>query len=216
MDVSLEEALADMLEDLRGSIHTALPARVLAYNVATQTVDAKPTVRHEGVALPAIPNVPVAFPRGGGGYLSFPLAPGDFVFLICSEVSLDQWRSKAGAETAPGDPRLHSLTGAVAFPCLYPTSRALADAHATQVRLGMDGGKSVAVGQTTVSLGSPTATDFVALASKVDLLFTLLDGVFRVGWVPVPLDGGAALKAAYLAAFAAPPASVASLVVKSQ
>lgn len=216
MDLSLEEALADVFDDLKGEIHTALPARVERYNLASQTIDAKPTVRHEGASLPVIPNVPVAFPRGGEGYLTFPIAPGDFVFLVCSEVSLDQWRAKAGAETEPGDPRLHSLTGAVAFPCLYPSSRALADAHATAVRLGVDGGKSVAVTATGVALGSPTATDAVALASKVDEFILKIYTLFTTGWVVTPADGGAALKAAFVAAFPTPPFTAGSVVVKSE
>ncbi len=56
--------------------------------------------------------------------------------------------------------------------------------------------------------------DAVALSTKVDLLWTTLDTLFRTTWVPAPTDGGAALKAAYLAAFATPPASVASAKMK--
>jgi hypothetical protein len=59
-----------------------------------------------------------------------------------------------------------------------------------------------------------SAADSVALATKVDLLWSTLDTVMRTAWVVAPTDGGAALKAAYLAAFAAPPTSVASAKVK--
>lgn len=40
------------------------------------------------------------------------------------------------------------------------------------------------------------ATEALALAAKVDASFAALDGVIT-GWVPVPNDGGAALKTAY-------------------
>lgn len=56
--------------------------------------------------------------------------------------------------------------------------------------------------------------DAVALSTKVDLLWTTLDTLFRTTWVPAPTDGGAALKAAYINAFATPPATVASAKMK--
>lgn len=63
-----------------------------------------------------------------------------------------------------------------------------------------------------VKLGT-NPTDFAALASLVDQYITSLDSMFR-SWAPVAQDGGAALKAAFTAAFATPPASVASAQVK--
>jgi hypothetical protein len=45
-----------------------------------------------------------------------------------------------------------------------------------------------------IKLGSSNATDFVALSSLVNNDFTLLSAAFST-WAPVPLDGGAALKA---------------------
>lgn len=56
--------------------------------------------------------------------------------------------------------------------------------------------------------------DAAGKASAIDLLWTTLDTVFR-SWVPPPTpDSGAALKAAYMAAFPAPPSSVASAKLK--
>jgi hypothetical protein len=59
-----------------------------------------------------------------------------------------------------------------------------------------------------------SSVDAAGLASKIDLLWTTLDTVFRTAWTPVPTDGGAALKTAYLAAFATPPTTVASTKLK--
>lgn len=68
----------------------------------------------------------------------------------------------------------------------------------------------------TVVVGSqnPATTDFVALAAKVDDFISRIDGVLRTDWVVLAGDGGAALKTAYTAEFASPPASTASTYLK--
>jgi hypothetical protein len=45
-----------------------------------------------------------------------------------------------------------------------------------------------------------TGTDFTAMSIPTDLNFTLIDTIINA-WVPVPMDGGAALKTAWLAAW---------------
>lgn len=212
---TLESVLSEVLSQTLDQVHTALPGRVEKYDPSTQTADVKPMVRVGGQTLPVLPNVPIGFPRGGGGFLSFPVEKGDFVFLLFAESSIDRWRATA-ADSLPGDLARHSLTAAVALPCVYPTARRLADAHANNVVLGMDGGAQIHVSPTGLALGAESPSDFVALASKVDAFMAAFDTLFRTGWVPVPTDGGAALKAAFAAAFPAPPASVGSTVVKSE
>ena len=85
--------------------------------------------------------------------------------------------------------------------------------------IGFDGGAHINIKETgTVEIttgGLPTSVvGFVAMAPLVDLLWSTLWGVFSA-WVPAPNDGGAALKTAFLAAFATPPASVASTNLKA-
>jgi hypothetical protein len=82
-------------------------------------------------------------------------------------------------------------------------------------------GESVSVsGDTTfndtVTVGGAGA-GYVALAQKVDLLWTTLYTLFTSGWVipPAP-DAGAALKAAFVAAFPTPPQSVAAAKTKTE
>ena len=148
---TLAEALAEIFDSWMVDMHTALPGRVESYDPAAQTADVLPMVRRAreredgSVAtedLPVLPSVPVAFPRGGGYFLSLPIQKGDFVMLVFQEASIDQFRKK-GELTHPGDLRRHSLSAPVAYPGLYPTNGKLADAHASNVVLGKDGGSQI-------------------------------------------------------------------------
>lgn len=84
-----------------------------------------------------------------------------------------------------------------------------AEKDGVQARLKVGGPLEV------TSAGGPTADDFVAMAGKIDTIISTLDTMFRTGWVVVPTDGGAALKAAYLAAFSSAPGSTASSNLKA-
>ena len=69
----------------------------------------------------------------------------------------------------------------------------------------------------TVHLGRKSRIlSFVALALRVDGIFSVIDAVIRTLWVPVPGDGGLALKIAYIAAFPSAPSSTAANRVKAE
>ncbi len=220
----LEDVLAEVLDSRMAQVHTAIPCRVEKYYSDAQTVDCKPMVKQVGVdetgalfskSYPILPRVPVAHPRGGGFFVHFPIAKGDFVFVIFCEASIDQWRAKDGRETHPGDIRRHSLGNAVAYPGLYPTSAKLTSHNTTDMVIGEEGGLTINIEPGgKIRLGNETVDDLVALSSKVDSFISALDTLFRTTWVPVTMDGGAALKTAYTtSAFPSPPASVAATKV---
>ena len=73
--------------------------------------------------------------------------------------------------------------------------------------------QSLEVGAAAVAAGS--GSDFVAMATKVDTLWTTLYTLLTT-WTPVPTDGGAAFKTAAIAAFPTPPSSVASGNLKAE
>lgn len=151
-------------------LHVAMPAKVTSYDASAQTVDVIPCLNRHlpdgqggfvSEALPKLADIPVCFPRGGGFFCSFPIAPGDYVLLVFAERNIAMWRS-TGNQGDPGDVGTHTLDGAIAIPGVYPDANALSDASSTNLVLGKDGGKSVQVtpgGE--VILGSNTATDFL-------------------------------------------------------
>ena len=221
-DVTLEEVLLHAFRQQQMDVHTCFPARVESYDAPSQTCEVTPQIsRHledgqGGVvpeALPKLADVPVLFPRCGSFFMSFPLQAGDYVLVVCSQKNIGLWR-QSGSSGDPGDTGMHTLDGAVAIPGIYPDSKSLQNADATNMVLGSDTDPAgrIALLPSQVQLGG--GAQFVALANKVkanfDTLYNLLDGVFGAASTvianggPAPADlVYAALKAAIVAATAA-------------
>ena len=125
----IEESLRLALEAERAGIWTALPAIVVAANLAAQTVSAQPTIQGtitgpDGVArnvnLPLLVDVPIVWPRAGGFALTFPVAPGDEVLIVFASRCIDSWWQSGGIG-APAEVRMHDLSDG--FAILAPTSQ---------------------------------------------------------------------------------------------
>ncbi len=144
------EALDAVLRAGRRSLHTCFPAKVLAYDVAAQTVDVEPQIMRElqddeghleHEKLPVIYDVPIQWYRGGGCYIGVPLKVGDFVEIQCAEQSLLVWRDK-GDVSEPGISQAHGLNGCMARPGWFPDTRKLESVSATDLVIGKDDGSA--------------------------------------------------------------------------
>jgi hypothetical protein len=138
------EALDAVLRAGRRSLHTCFPARVLAYDVAAQTVDVEPQLMRElqddeGAlgyeTLPTLYDVPVQWPRSGDQAFALPIKPGDFVEVQCAEQSTLVWRDK-GEVSPPGISMPHGLNGCMARPGWYPDKLKLTNVSATDIVIG--------------------------------------------------------------------------------
>lgn len=176
--VTLAEVMRTALESDRGEVHTCLPGRVEKYDVATQTADIRPMVKRAVAdgdevtyeSLPVIPEVPVSFPRGGGFFISFPIAVGDSVLLVFSEASIAEWRT-TGQESEPADLRKHSWYP-FAIPCIAPDADALDDASATKLVIGKDGAVSqILVDGSSVQIGKGSGVA-AAMGPALDAMHT--------------------------------------------
>lgn len=207
--VSIAEVVNNLVEGRLDGLHTAMPAEVLAYHPLTQTVDVQPVCKAmhydadgEKVfeVLPPIVNVPVAFPRGGGYFVSVPLAKGDFVWLMFSEVSLSEWRT-TGQTSNPEDVTRHGLSYPVALPACWPDTAPLTDGAATETEmvLGKDDNDSqIRIGSTIIKVGRG-ASNFVALANIVN---AALSQIFTIFNGHVHHDSGAGVSTTLLTTFA--------------
>lgn len=222
--------MADVLEAFREAMqrnmHTAMPAVVVSYDASAKTANVKPacwqpvkvTGEHPSdeqgftyVELPTIPDVPVAFPSGGGFYVVFPLQPGDAVFLVFSETPMGEYLLNGVTGAKPLDTRRHSLGYPIAIPgAARPDSKAIADSS-TDLIVGKDGTNSqIKVSATDIQVGKG-ATDFVALASKV---LTELNSIRTQFNAHVHVETGASTNAPTVLMTA--PASVAATIAKAK
>jgi class 3 adenylate cyclase len=203
IDRSLEEVFARHAEKVKSDIRKCVPATVTAVHPDKQTVDVQVGVNQllfddlgNAVSMPApsYTDVPLGVLRGGGFFVWVPVAAGDTVLLVFSDLSCDSWRS--GDASAPVDPvwaGVHTHDSPFAIPMVAPDAKALTSpaADPSKIIIGKDGGTAqIRIGSSDIELGAP-ASDAVALASKLDLFIAAF-----VAWTPNPGDGGAALKTA--------------------
>jgi len=188
----LAEVLNAFIEDHLNEVHTAIPGKVQAFYPATAatpaTVDVVPQIQRPLVdsdgeitheELPVLPNLPIAYPRSGKWFMHWPLAAGDFVWVMFSEYCMDQWRSK-GDLSVPGLVDHLTMCSGVAYPGVSPNTSPLSllAAHPTDMVIGYDDATTPARihiksgGTVEVVSGalSDSADDFVALAGKVRTL----------------------------------------------
>lgn len=150
-----QESLSNINEYQQTRIKTAIPAHVVSYDKAKQTVSVSIPFEEsyetvEGVKTEAwgtIEDVPVQWPRGGGGSLTFPIQKGDLVLLVCSARSIDEWWKTDGTQTVnPRSLRMHDISDAFAIPGIGTDSTALpADAVS-------DDGAVITMGDTRIEV----------------------------------------------------------------
>jgi hypothetical protein len=156
-------------------VHTSVPAVIESYNHVLQSAKVQPVVRRKFpdgtlVSYPVVGDVPVLFPQGAGGSITFPLAPGDFVWLVVAETSIDEWLALGISGTDPSSVRSHNLSDALAIPGPRPFTGPQTEIDPV----------AMVVAATLVKLGSNAAFDFVALASLVATQLTAIINAFNL------------------------------------
>lgn len=177
MPISPAQIVATYMEKAKAEIRVAMPAEVRAFNASTKRVDVRPVIKDplrnsagdlEVEELPTIPNVRVAFQRGGGFFVRFPLSVGDTGLLVIADFDPAQW-FRTGEIREPGDERAHALGNAVFLPVSMESNADVSGdgVDGSAMVLGKEGGSAlVAYKDSTVEVGGNS--DAAALASKVD------------------------------------------------
>lgn len=157
--MTLAEMLRHVLEYRAQTLHVSLPGIIESYDAAKQRASVRLAVQwrmhvqgDQAELQPPelLPSVPVMFPRGGGAFITWPLAKGDQVLVVFQDRSIDRWTAMGGV-VDPIDPRSHHLSDAVCLPGFYPYPQALPSTDPDAIVLGVEG----------------QPVDFVALAGKV-------------------------------------------------
>lgn len=132
----------DVLSILKNNIFASLNCiqigKIEEYDTATQTVSVALQVkaRSNGDAIieyPLLVDCPVVVMQGGGAYLEFPIAAGDFCLVLFNDRDMDNWFTAANV-TAPKTRRKHSLSDGFALVGINPQTKLL-DLDGSVVRL---------------------------------------------------------------------------------
>ncbi|MBR8461469.1 baseplate protein [Campylobacter sp. faydin G-24] len=113
-EANLTQVLNATQYELQRQIHTALPARVIKFNSADNTVGVELMVNEitrdgKSIVLPPIYDIPVQFFRGGEFVITTPINAGDFGLCVFAERCIDSWFLNAKKST-PLDFRLHDYS----------------------------------------------------------------------------------------------------------
>ena len=132
------EALRGFVGSILSEVNTSMPGVIVSYDPATNLAVVRGLIPKKATdgsveECPQIVKVPISWPAGSGGHLTFPLAPGDGVNLHFSQRALDGWQ--AGTNAAPDDPRSYDLQDATAVPGTQVTGIS-ADPDAARLSFG--------------------------------------------------------------------------------
>jgi len=196
---TLAEIITKAIRNHLAEVHTALPGKVVRYDSAKQLADVQLQVKaavwdedneRTYEEIPILQEVPVCFMRGGGYFCSLPLQEGDFVLVIFSESSLQEWRATGQVSEPEGDARRHSIGWPVCYPACYPDNNPLAagDDAARQngLVIGRDGSsEQIRFANGVLELGVGTLQK-VALEQKIDAWMQEIKNKFNSHTHPVP------------------------------
>jgi len=196
----LREAIKSALID----VHVALPARVDSYDAAKQTVkvtlcvtrdrlnDSRDVVTED---MPQLDNVPVAWPRGGGFFMTMPIAKGDFVQLVFNESATGVFRDSGVSPSRPGDLRRHHISSPVAIPGgAFPDAQPVGDASESDMVLGKDGGAVVTLKPNgDIEVGGTTLIgDASLIYVELGKIATAINAIVPASYTP-PLPDSSAI-----------------------
>lgn len=166
-----------------GGVRVSIPAIVVSYSKATQTITAQVTIRsryfdasrNDGKGdfvtylPPPIAGIPVAFPSGGGVSFTWPLLPGDPVVLLVADRSIAEWKNSGANDNTPTEPRRFDLSDAIALPGTPSPAAPLSIGAVsdTDAVIALPPGAALDV-------GGATASQAVALSAIVDGVFGAL------------------------------------------
>jgi hypothetical protein len=126
------QLVREAIEARLSVVNVSLPCKVLKYDKAKNTVNLQPLLKRrrrkkDGTTvvseIPSLQNVPVAFQRVNGSWITLPIEADDVGMVVFSQRSLGEWMGKAKGEVVePTDEELHPLGGAWFYPGGYPSA----------------------------------------------------------------------------------------------
>ena len=115
------QSIEKLVEDAMMDIHTAVPAKFLDYDPASNMATVQPIANFHAengkkIPYPIISGVPVAILKAGSCEIGLPVSPGDTCLLVFSETDI----SPAVGMAEEDIPMRFDLTNAMAIPGIGP------------------------------------------------------------------------------------------------
>lgn len=169
--LSMAELIEAIGEQVKLTMHTSMPAQVISYDDARNTVEVQPVLKRKrddgsSVAIAPIVEVPVCFYRAGGFAVTVKPQSGDYCVLVFQERSIDLWK-RTGGIIDPKKPRKFSLTDAVAMFGAWPFEDSLPSVKSGIDLRSDDGQTSLNLTDAEMSLAIGGVSIFTAAASGV-------------------------------------------------
>lgn len=162
---SVQEVLTELIKQtVSGQIQGPILGSVISYNSSDQTADLRPVV----AGPPILRSVPVLWSGAQDGALTFLLQVGDICLIIPLGSDHSKWTSSNSVGQDPPSERSNNLSDVVALPVVYSRG---SPRPATAI------GTVPVLSGSQIYLGSSIASDYAALASKVDQMLTLIIAV---------------------------------------
>jgi len=163
---SMQGLLRVFGEKLKQNTDDMLPARVVAYDRATNRATVQPLVQMvtttgERVTRAQIPSVPVFQYAGGGFVIAFPLTPGDLGWLKASDRDIGLVLQTLD-EAEPNTARTHSFQDGVFFPDVLRQWALDGEDTERLVIQSTDGATRIAVGAEIIAVTTPGAVEVTA------------------------------------------------------
>lgn len=172
----LEDVIKAALAARLVSVYTGIPAQVVDYDKATQTITAQiailgaasldETGKLQRVNIAPINHVPVCFPGTGPYSITWPLKQGDTVMLEFACGSIDRFMSIGGTGVDPMDDRRFAKDDAVAFTGLRAIPNALPSSAYDDT--------AMVIAAPLIKMASSSASEPPAINSELSELWTLL------------------------------------------
>jgi len=182
---SQAEIFGQALDVAKNEIRKCATATVTAVYPSRQTVDVQLCVNNPVFdelgntftePAPSLSDVPLGVLRGGSFFVWMPVAVGDSVIILFSDLSTDVWRAGDGTAQDPGWVGKHTMDSPFAIPMCAPDAKFFADPgnDATELIIGKDGAPAqIRLSATQIKLGN-NVTDRMALTAPIDGVFNLL------------------------------------------
>jgi hypothetical protein len=215
------EYLAAQMDATKNEIRKVAVGTVTGVYPDRQTVDVQLAVNNPifdeignvySEAAPSISDIPLGVMRGGGMFVWMPVAVGDSVLVLFTDLSTDTWRDSQTTQSVdPGFVGKHTMDSAFAIPCCAPDASFFADPNndPAKIIIGKDGSAAqIRISPTDIELGN-AVTDAVALASLVNTELGKISTALSS--LVAPSGGGPVTGNTYTS-----PVNVASTLVKAQ